>query len=213
MKSISCKQRAADENVYTRELNHRIANVLQHAISAVYFASRGDGQHLPAAIDRLSGAAELQQLLGARDDRLLDLPTYLLAVCRAVGRMMGADDTLSLVIDAKDLQVESSVARIVAMAIAEVVGNSIKHGLGDRRKGSIILSMRDDGTCTAIFVDDDGVGGGWTRPGGQGCSIVDGLISELGGVVRRARLETGYSRVAMLMASLAATGQTNSATE
>lgn len=204
MMSVQDRQKQADSSIYARELCHRTSNLLQQALAALHFAARGRAQLLPAAIDRLSGAADLQQLLAPSDNAMIDLCEHLRVVCAAVCKMTGAQDTVKFVLDGSPLHVAGSVARVIAMAVSEVVGNAIRHGIANRIGGSVILTVRDEGERTTISVDDDGPGGGgWSRPGGQGCGIVDALIGELGGEVRRERLKTGLTRVRMDMVSLA----------
>ena len=192
-----------DAVLYAQELSHRTANLLQQAISALHLAGRGDTRHMNLAIDRLTGAGDLQRMLGDTGSGCVDLTGTLLAVCQAVGRMTGTDDAVSLVVEGDPLLVHGQAARRMSMIVAELVGNSIRHGLR-QGPGSIVVAMRDDGVHTTIVVEDDGVVGGWSRPGGQGRGIVDALAAGIGGHVRRDATAGGSSRVEVTVPSIAA---------
>jgi len=188
--------------LYVRELAHRTANVLQRAIAAVHMSRRGNPDHLDDAMDCLSGAAELHSILSEQGVGPVDLGDRVKLVAIMTGQACGATAAIQLVFDADTLVVSSEAARRVAMIVSELVGNSIKHAFPGE-VGSILVVIRDDGRHTGVMVEDEGVGEGWSRPGGQGHGIVDGLARSLGGEARRRRLPSGGARVEILMPSLA----------
>lgn len=186
-------RRSAD-GIYDRELTHRTANLLQQAIAALHLASRGDRSHAAAAIERITGAAELQRLLGSTGSEQAELTAYLAAICSALTKMHGAENAIELRLDSSRVGAGEKFTRCVGMIVAELVGNAIRHAF-QARGGRITVTMRDDGDHGALIVEDNGVGGGWTRAGGQGHGIIDALARDLSGTVQRSRTPEGLSRV------------------
>ena len=191
-----------DSTIYMRELSHRTANIIQVAMAALSLSKRGRLQYVGEAIDQLKGAADLNSMLAHEENGIVGLGAHLMRVCAATGRSMGAGDEIDLHLDVPTLIVGAQDARCLAMIVSELVGNSIKHAFVDRR-GSISVTVRDNGSLTAVMVEDDGVCRGWSRPDGKGRGIVDGLAERMGGRVRRIPTAGGSSRVQVLVPSIA----------
>lgn len=190
------------EALYLREVVHRTGNVLQMAIAAVHLVKRGQPRHLEEAMTRLEGAAALHGLLVQRGEGFVELGKQVELTCDAAGRAAGASDEIELVLDADTLICDAEDARRMSMIVAELVGNCVRHAFPDGQ-GSILIELRDDGRYTGIMVEDDGACGGWVRPGGQGCAIVDELAAVMRGRVRRQKTPGGSSRIEIVMPSLA----------
>lgn len=189
--------------VYERELSHRFANGLQQAIAAVHLVRRhGDG-HIDDAMGRLAGIAELNGLLAAPGtDDPVDLVDAVDDVASAVARSVGATG-VTIMLHGEPLLTTARRARPLLMAVAEIVGNAIRHGLG-RGGGSVAIDVFDDGVETDVLIEDDGRCRGWTRPGGQGHGIVDALAASLGGKVTRKVTRMGSANVGLTVPSVAA---------
>lgn len=185
--------RHIDEVLYARESAHRTANVLQEAVAALHLASRGDVRHASRAIERISGAADLQRIL-AKEGGFAAIGSHISEVCDAVRRMNAVDVPIDVVVRADPMPLDGRTVRRLGMIIAELVGNAIRHGVRDGG-GTVTVVLRDTGTCGGLVVEDTGAGGGWVREGGLGHGIVDALAASLGGSVRRSRTKGGLSRV------------------
>lgn len=190
------------ETLYARELAHRSANMLQLAIAAVHLVRRAGPAHLDAAMTQLTGIADLNRLL-ARSCVILDLPSALRELGDAVQRSHDAIDVVVIAVHAEPLLVDAERARPLLMAVAELVGNSIRHGLKDGR-GAVRVTVRDGGTWTEVTVEDTGMCGGWSRAGGQGRGIVDALLYRIDGTVERSITAAGSSRVTIFVPNLSA---------
>ncbi|WP_171009343.1 ATP-binding protein [Sphingomonas sp. 2SG] len=191
---IAQLERPTDEGIYARELAHRTANILQHAIAALHLASRGDTRHTWQAIERISGAADLQRILAGEDGDGTEIGEHIADVCRAVRRMNATDAPIDVVVRSERMLLDGRSARRMGMIVAELVGNAIRHGVRDRG-GTVTVTLRRTRFGGRLAVEDDGAGGGWVRNGGQGHGIVNALAGSLGGHVRRSRTRSGLSRV------------------
>jgi len=190
------------EALYAKELSHRAANALQQAIAAVHLSRRG-GADLDDVMVRLHATAALHQVLGRSNGGLVNAADQISDVCAATVIAAGASDDVTVAIDLDDVLAETSTMRPVLMIVAELVSNAVNHAFPENA-GIIHLEMRHSGMTTLLVVEDDGVCGGWYRPGGQGGGIVDALASSAGGRVTRSLTPGGASRIEVILPSLAA---------
>lgn len=153
-----------DADVYAREVSHRAANTLQTAIAALHLGLRGDQRLMRRAYDQLTAASELHLMLASGERVPVNIASRVTEVCMAVGRSLGAEGDIDLVLDAKPLMVCPEDARRISMLVSELVGNSIRHAFPTGR-GAILVSLNSRGGQTIITVEDDGICGGWSRPG------------------------------------------------
>lgn len=193
---------ACSTALYARELSHRCANALQQAIAAVHLVRRHGPAHIDAAMARLTAIAEVNSLLGAPTGDTIDLVDAVQEVSDAVARSL-ATVGVTIAVHGEPLFTTDSRAQAVLMAIAELVSNAIRHGLGPGG-GLIAIDVLDDGIVTDVLIEDDGRCRGWSRPGGQGQGIVDGLAASIGGTVSRRTTAMGSASVAMRVPTLAA---------
>ncbi|WP_137788052.1 ATP-binding protein [Sphingomonas sp. 3P27F8] len=176
---------------------------MQQAIAAVSVSRRGDRSVLDLALRRLTGAADLQEMLAGIQPPLSDLGELLTDTCNAALRAAGATSAIQLHINAPSLLTNSRAARPILMIAAELVTNSVRHAFPDKR-GNIVVVMADDGHEARLTVEDNGTCLGWRREGGQGANIVDDLARAMGGGVRRIVNKSGSSRVVVSLPTVAA---------
>jgi two-component sensor histidine kinase len=188
--------------VYAKELSHRAANALQQAIAAVHL-SRREGVDLDEVMDQLQATAALHHALGQSRGGLVNAADQISDVCAASVAAAGAGDDVTVAIDLDDVVADMAVIRPILMIVAELVANAIRHAFPEST-GTVHLEMRHSGMSTFLVVEDDGVCGGWHRPGGQGGGIVDALASSAGGRVIRSVTPGGSSRVELILPSLSA---------
>lgn len=190
------------EAVYAKELSHRAANALQQAIAAVHLSRRG-GVDLDEVMERLQATAALHHVLGQTSGGLVNAADQINDVCAASVAAAGAGDDVTVAVDLDAVLADMAVMRPVLMIVAELVANAVRHAFPENT-GTVHLEMRHSGMTTFLVVEDDGVCGGWHRPGGQGGGIVDALARSAGGRVVRSLTPGGSSRVELVLPSLAA---------
>jgi len=190
------------EAVYAKELSHRAANALQQAIAAVHLSKRG-AVDLDDVMVRLHATAALHHVLGRSSGGLVNAADEINDVCAASVAAAGAGDNVTIAVDLDAVLADRAVVRPVLMMVAELVSNAVRHAFPNNT-GTVYLEMRHSGMTTFVVVEDDGVCGGWHRPGGQGGDIIDGLARSAGGRVVRSLTPGGSSRVEVILPSLAA---------
>ena len=182
-----------DGGILLRELSHRTANTLQVAVAALHLGRRGRGDLIDAALDRIGGAADLHGLL-ANVPASRDPMDALVDICHATRRAAGASARVELDFDLRPVEIAPTSAGPIGMIVTELVSNSIRHAFGDG-PGRISVSIGPSPAGVEIAIEDDGSCEGWSRSGGQGRGIVDGLAAALGGVLVRTRTPSGSARV------------------
>jgi len=194
------------EILYAQEFTHRAGNMLQVAIAALHYGQSGGERGIAKALDVLTGTADLHRLLTRMQMPVVDLEEFLLDVCDAMRRSLGKQADVEICVFVPAVPVLAGNAMKVAMMIAELVGNSMRHAFRDGG-GWITVEADDDGIRTDVIVEDDGRCEDWTRSGGQGRGIVDAIAEDLGGSARRSITKKGSLRVDIALPSIAAAAQ------
>lgn len=179
------------------ELNHRVGNELQAAISAVRLAKRGLATSDPArfldeAALRLEAFGDVHQLLD-RQRFYGPLPQRLEALCRATASARAAPLGVHLALQLEDVSTDEETAWTVCVVAAEYMTNAFKHAFSGDAPRIVKVSLGQDADGVLLTVADNGVGpcvGGrsaqtvWQSPG-FGTGIVAELAKRLGGAVSR----------------------------
>jgi two-component sensor histidine kinase len=172
------------------ELNHRIKNELASVINLVSFKAVWTDnveakEELSNVVDLLHQHAEVHTILTRPDrDGVVDAGEELrklgLAVCRCkLDRM-----NIHLLLSADMLPLESERCWRLALAVYELVTNTVRHACFDGRDGEIKIRLMRAGSWVNCRVTDNGSGLGRIKLG-RGLRIVGELASSLGGRIDR----------------------------
>ena len=168
------------------ELNHRIKNELASVINLVSFKAiwtdNADAKEEQSnVVDLLHQHVEVHSILTMPDrDAFVDAGDQLrklgLAMCRCkLDRM-----NIHLLLSIDKLPLESERSWRVALAVYELVTNSVRHACFDGRDGEIKIKLMRAGSWVNCRVTDNGSGLGRIKPG-RGLQIVGDLAKSLGG--------------------------------
>lgn len=182
-----------------REVHHRVKNNLQ-TISALLrlqgrrLASPEAKAAIEESVRRIRSIALVHETLsrhaGGGNDDAVPFDDIVRPLARMVEEGLVSVDTpvrITVVGEAGDLAPE--VATPLAVVLTELLQNAVEHGYPTPgRKGTVTVTIRNDGRELAINVVDDGVGlpDGFSPAvnAGLGLSIVRTLVtSELGGAI------------------------------
>jgi two-component sensor histidine kinase len=165
------------------ELNHRIKNELASVINLVSFKAiwtdNADAkEELSNVVDLLHRHVEVHSVLTMPDrDAFVDAGDQLrklgLAMCRC-------KLDLHLLLSIDTLPLESERCWRLALAVYELVANSVRHACLDGRDGEIKIKLMRAGSWVNCRVTDNGSGLGRIKPG-RGLRIVGDLAKSLGG--------------------------------
>jgi two-component system, sensor histidine kinase PdtaS len=179
------------------ELNHRVCNELQVALSALRLARRGLASAEPErfieeAVLRLEAFGCVQQLLDRQREQG-SLAQRLEALCRATSRAKAAPQGIHLTLKLEDVTADEETAWTVCVVASELMTNAFKHAFAGSLPGVVSVVLRQDGEEVLLKVTDNGVGAAaarrsaetiWQAPG-FGSGIVAQLAERLNGLATR----------------------------
>jgi two-component sensor histidine kinase len=177
------------------ELNHRVCNELQVAMSALRLAKRELASDDPArfieeAALRLEAFGYVHQLLDRQRDQG-PLSQRLEALCRATSLAKAAPLGTHLRLLLDDVTADEETSWTICVVAFELMTNAFKHAFPGGVAGVVAIDLRREGEELLLTVTDNGVGprvGGrsgeavWRSPG-FGSGIVNQLAERLGGFV------------------------------
>ena len=172
------------------EIDHRVKNNLQIAISLASMQSRTAGsEETRAALDRmrirLAIMAMVQdQALRFPDSPIVDMTQFLQDVAANVGASHPqVFPRIERRISSADCPFAPDRAVALGLAAAELIDNAYRHAFASADSGVLVVTLVE-GSCEGGFilvVADNGAGS--PQPGGVGLEIAEALASQLGGSV------------------------------
>lgn len=182
---------ALEERTLLLELNHRINNEFASVINLVSVAAvRADNSEVKAAlsdvVELLHEHAEVHHALKMPDrDGLIDAADHLAKLCFATSRSRLDRMNIHLVFSADPLRLQSERCWRLALAVYELVTNSMRHAYFEGRDGLIKVELTLAGQSVSCRVSDTGTDCRALKPG-QGLGIVIDLAKALGGDIDHA---------------------------
>ncbi|HSD34961.1 MAG TPA: DUF4118 domain-containing protein [Alphaproteobacteria bacterium] len=177
------------ERLLRRELQHRVANLLQLIISMTALQSRGEGD--PAARAALSAIGRRVQLLSEVNRHLQPSEprsdaTMLKEVTQGLLDVSGASGVSCRFDVAEDLILPESHRQPVALIVSELAMNAVKHAFAAGAGGRIDFRLaRGEPGWAELRYGDDGApfpaGFSPERSARSGLKLVDALARQLGG--------------------------------
>lgn len=188
------------------ELNHRVKNNLQAAISLLRLRARRHPEARPELLEvvgRLQALAHVQDRLEASDGYgSADVAAVLKDVVEGLGAARGSGRVGARLSVAAPLVLPVRRATPLALVVYEVVLNALKHAFQGREAGEVLVSLAPlpDGRVE-IAVDDDGVGMDPAVVGGTSWALIRGLMREAEGEILAERRPAGGTRVMLRLAA------------
>ena len=180
---------ASRHAVMLREGDHRIKNSLQIVASLMTLqAAREESDSvrnaLTGAAARVRSVAGIHDALqGTTGADTVDLGGTLEAMCASLQDMAGDEGHISVIANTRPLQAPVALAQPLALAVNELVVNSLRHAFPGRNMGSVQVSLARVDDEVYITVADDGVGlpDGYAAGRGYGMKLVAMVIKQIGG--------------------------------
>jgi two-component sensor histidine kinase len=185
-------QLAASERIkdlLLRELHHRTKSNM--TIMAALIRAQARSTANDEARDALIAAARRVGVMGTLQDFLrpsgsdnkIRLSDYLHEYALQMEELR-ADTDINIALNSDNIDVSERVALPLGIIINELVTNCFKHAFPDGRKGKIDIRIRSDGELV-LEVVDDGVGCPEDRRGGTGSRLIDLMVKQLNGFIKR----------------------------
>jgi two-component sensor histidine kinase len=186
----AARAEASEQKVLFRELDHRVKNTLQMTSSLLRFqlgsvADPAARAAIETASQRVLAIGQMHQIgAGAAS---ADLGEVIEGVC---AQLLGSAGTpFRYALDGDKVSVPAHKAAVLALIVNELLTNALKHGFGERARGSVTVELRRTGAGTvALSIADDGVplpaGVDSGQLDGIGLNLVRRLVDQLGGELR-----------------------------
>jgi two-component system, sensor histidine kinase PdtaS len=197
-KILECEGRRAREvtnrEVLLRELQHRVKNNFQIITSLMILhqkrAKEKESHEIIKSLSERITAIMLahDQLSPGQDLRLVNLKTYLEALCR---EMNDYADGVEIQSDIEPSEVAMDMAVNLGLVVNELVTNAIKHAFDG--PGVVRVELRTGSGIreSCLSVIDNGKGLGPARSGGMGERICQSLAAQFGGRIVREKVSKG----------------------
>ena len=178
--------------VLFKELQHRVANNLQFVSSLLNWQRRtaisdpaSSAKALEIAQNRLELMARVHRRLYDPEALRMPLGQYFEGLCQEILEATGANNVVCLV---EVPPVTFDINRLMALSllINEAITNSVKHGFGERGRGTVSIRLDlDSANRYALTISDDGIGlpSDMPEPKGLGSSIMQNLAAQLSGEI------------------------------
>ena len=178
-----------------QEIHHRVKNNLQTIAMLLRLQLAQDETQSPReilreSINRVLSIAAVHEILAHEHHTQVALKNLVSQVAHTVTQTMTLGERVSLTVSGEDFVVSSQAATHIALAVNELVQNSLEHGLR-RTGGNIAVTIGHYENLLVLTVRDDGAGlPADFRAGesdGLGLELIRTLVEEdLGGEFRLA---------------------------
>ena len=176
------------QELLSKESNHRLLNDLQMIVSLLSVQSRGAADaeaasQLAAAASRVATIGRVHRRLHRFDGvQTIALKQYLEDFCYDFSRLLSAEQVI--VVDAIELNLPSATGIPLSFIVNELVTNAIKYG-----KGPIAVRLEanpEKGYALSVYNDGPALpeGFGDAAGKGQGMKIVRSFVERIGGELR-----------------------------
>jgi two-component sensor histidine kinase len=159
------KKALAEKETLLGELYHRTKNNMQVISSLIKLHSKElqseqDAMVFRDVTSKISAMALVQQLLyESQSLSSIDARSYLTRLAELMVQSYSVSpERVSLELDVAEVPLLVDTAMPLALAISEIIGNSLKHAFPEERRGRISLSLRAQGDELVLRISDDGIG-------------------------------------------------------
>lgn len=183
-----------EKETLLQEVHHRVKNNLQIICSLFHLESSkdyGSGISPLSLVDMEARVVAMslvhEQLYQSEDFAKVDFRAYVESLCsHLASAYSGIEGRINMAIRVEDVSLTMNQAIPCGLAINELVVNSLKHAFPDGRRGTIAVSMREEGGTVVLEVGDDGIGSRLSPSeikalGSVGLNLVSSLASQLFG--------------------------------
>ena len=147
-----------------KEVHHRVKNNLQTVASILRMQSRRATDpevqlQLNEAVNRVLAVAFIHEFLSRESDQSINVREVCQRILTQTQRAaLAPDKQIVLRIEGPPIYLPSQQATACALVANELLLNALEHAFAGRDKGSVLLSLTDEGDRVIMEVVDDGVG-------------------------------------------------------
>ena len=149
---------------FVKEIHHRVKNNLQTIASLLSLQMRriNSGKIEKAfleSINRISSIAIIHDELSKEGPERVNLKIAVNNIFNIIlTNMVSKSKDIKGEIICEDIYVNANVASTLSLCVTELIQNAVEHAFVFRNKGSIIITIEEEGDMLSITVQDDGIG-------------------------------------------------------
>lgn len=174
------------KSVAIEEVHHRVKNNLQTIASLLRMQARRteneETKHLlNESINRILSISATHQLLAHSGKDEVELKEVLHKVRNNLAQTyLTSAQKINLKLEGDDITVDSDIATSVALAVNELVQNSIRYAFPGERAGNVCIRIERGKIYSTITVKDDGAGFNIAtiKAGSLGLKIVESMVED-----------------------------------
>ena len=196
------EEKITEKETLIKEVHHRVKNNLQTVSSLISLQSRNIGDKevkklLKSSQNRVISMAMVHEMLYMREDLSnIEYRSYVRELAEYLVRSIkGTSSNITLDIDIPDIKLNIDTAIPLGLLINEVVTNSLKYGIMDKRKGTISIKLDKEDETFVLKINDDGTGFPDTlthkNSKSLGLKLIHNLARQLQGTIVRDVSQTG----------------------
>jgi two-component sensor histidine kinase len=177
------------QSLLFREMHHRMKNNLQLVASLIRIQFRGSAEQHRQRVANILHQVELvmaahQQLSDSGQPSRIDCAAYLDTICRS---LPSESWEAEVEVDCPSFEISLAQAVPLGLVVNELVTNAFKHGLRARPEGKVTVTCRRAAPdLFEVVVADTGPGFSAEMQAGLGTRLLDAMVQQLGGAIRRA---------------------------
>lgn len=168
-----------------REMHHRIKNNLQTVAMLMRLQMSQSGGELTAhdvlhqSINRIQSIAAVHEVLSEQGFRLVNVKDVIARIGRMVAQnMIPPGKSIAIEVEGDSLSLPSQPATSLALAVNELLQNSLEHAFVGRDTGRVTITLAPTPEASVITVADDGIGLPPEIPPSLGLEIVRTLVHD-----------------------------------
>jgi len=147
-----------------QEVHHRVKNNLQNIAAILRIQARRvesdeARQHLTDAVNRVLSMSVIHEFLSQDEHRPINVKDVCQRIASQVTQVSASpEQEITIQVQGPSVRLPASQATPLAMVVNELLLNAVEHGLKDRTRGLIYITLEDQGDTVIIQVEDDGSG-------------------------------------------------------
>jgi two-component sensor histidine kinase len=147
-----------------QEVHHRVKNNLQNIAAILRIQARRvqsdeARQHLTDAVNRVLSMSVIHEFLSQDEHRPINVKDVCQRIASQVKQVSASpEQEITIQVQGSAVRLPASQATPLAMVVNELLLNAVEHGLKDRARGLIRITLEDQGDAVTIQVEDDGSG-------------------------------------------------------
>jgi len=144
-----------------QEVHHRVKNNLQTIAAVLRMQARraDDGctqQALKEAINRILSVAVIHEFLSLDESQAINIRDVCQRIVAQTRQVLVPGQLIEFSVEGPAIYLPSQQATACALVLNELIQNALEHGFGDKKRGTVAITLVDSGDSVQVDIWDDG---------------------------------------------------------